>query len=94
MVTDRRGVWLRALPVEQGRWRLRTDLDGVDPRFVRRLVAMEDARFYLHPGVDPVAALRAAAGDLRAGRIRSGGSTLDMQLARRLHPRAARRWPS
>ena len=87
VVLDRRGAWLRALPVEHGRWRLRADLDGIDPSFLRRLVALEDARFYFHPGVDPVAALRAAAGDLRAGRIRSGGSTLDMQLARRLHPR-------
>ncbi|HEX4197976.1 MAG TPA: hypothetical protein VHZ26_11090, partial [Caulobacteraceae bacterium] len=24
---DRRGAWLRALPVEQGRWRIRADLE-------------------------------------------------------------------
>ncbi len=87
VVLDRHGAWLRALPAEQGRWRLRADLDRVDPVFVRRLIAMEDARFYLHPGVDPVSALRAAASDLKAGRVHSGGSTLTMQLARRLHPR-------
>ena len=87
VVLDRHGVWLRALPAEQGRWRLRADLDRVDPVFVRRLIALEDARFYLHPGVDPLSVLRAAAGDLAAGRIRSGGSTLTMQLARRLQPR-------
>ncbi len=88
VVSDRRGRLLRALPAEQGRWRLRADLARIDPVFVRRLVALEDARFYGHPGVDPVATLRAAAGDLLARRVRSGGSTLDMQLARRLHPRA------
>ena len=87
VVLDHQGRWLRALPVEQGRWRFRADLDHVDPLFVRRLIALEDARFYVHPGVDPAAALRAAVGDLLAGRVRSGGSTLDMQLARRLHPR-------
>ena len=87
VVLDRHGAWLRALPADQGRWRLRADLERIDPLFVRRLVALEDARFYLHPGVDPLAALRAAAGDLRSGRIRSGGSTLTMQLARRLDPR-------
>src|SRR5215469_11896267 len=32
---DRRGAWLRALPVEQGRWRIRADLDRTDPTFVR-----------------------------------------------------------
>ena len=87
VVLDWQGRWLRALPAEQGRWRLQADLDHVDPVFVRRLVALEDVRFYLHPGVDPVAALRAAAGDLLTRRVHSGGSTLTMQLARRLQPR-------
>jgi penicillin-binding protein 1C len=87
VVLDRRGVWLRALPVEQGRWRLRADLDRTDPVFVRRLIALEDRHFWVHPGVDPAAVLRALAADLRAGEIRSGGSTLTMQLARRLAPR-------
>jgi penicillin-binding protein 1C len=87
VVLDRNGAWLRALPVEDGRWRLRADLDRTDPVFVRRLIALEDAHFWLHPGVDPLALLRAAASDLTAGRIRSGGSTLTMQLARRLEPR-------
>jgi hypothetical protein len=30
---DRRGAWLRALPVEDGRWRIRADLDRTDPAF-------------------------------------------------------------
>jgi penicillin-binding protein 1C len=87
VVLDRNGAWLRALPVEGGRWRLRADLGRTDPRFLRRLVALEDQRFWIHPGVDPLAVVRAAASDLSAGRIRSGGSTLTMQLARRLDPR-------
>ena len=87
VVLDRHGVWLRALPVEDGRWRLRADLDRTDPVFVRRLIALEDAHFWLHPGVDPIALARAAASDIKAGRVRSGGSTLTMQLARRLEPR-------
>ena len=53
---DRRGAWLRALPVEDGRWRIRADLDRTDPSFVARLIAVEDARFWRHPGVDPFAA--------------------------------------
>jgi penicillin-binding protein 1C len=87
VVTDRDGVWLRALPVDDGRWRLRADLRRTDPTFVRRLIAIEDARFWIHSGVDPLAIARAAVSDLTAGRIRSGGSTLTMQLARRLDPR-------
>ena len=87
VVLDTRGAWLRALPVERGRWRIRTDLDRTDPIFVRRLIAIEDARFWLHPGVDLISVARAAAGDLIHGRITSGGSTLTMQAARRLEPR-------
>ena len=86
VVVDRQGVWLRAVPTDGGRWRLRADLERTDRQFIRRLVAMEDSRFWWHPGVDPMAILRAAATDLSAGRIRSGGSTLTMQLARRLDP--------
>ena len=87
LILDRRGVWLRAMTVENGRWRLRADLSRTDPLFIRRLVALEDDHFWLHPGVDPVGLVRAMTSDLTAGRIRSGGSTLTMQLARRLDPR-------
>jgi penicillin-binding protein 1C len=84
---DRNGAWLRALPVEDGRWRIRADLDRVDPIFIRRLIALEDERFWLHPGVDPIAIARALASDIAAGEVVSGGSTLSMQVARRLEPR-------
>lgn len=84
---DRNGAWLRALPVEDGRWRVRADLDRTDPQFLQRLVALEDERFWLHPGVDPVSIARAALSDAAAGRVVSGGSTISMQAARRLEPR-------
>ena len=87
VVLDRQGAWLRALPVEDGRWRLRADLGRTDPRFRARLIAMEDAGFYRHPGIDPLAVVRAAGRNLVRGRITSGGSTLTMQAARRLEPR-------
>jgi penicillin-binding protein 1C len=48
---------------------------------------VEDRRFRYHPGVDPVAVLRAAVTNVVAGRRVSGASTLTMQLARLLEPR-------
>ena len=84
---DRRGAWLRALPVEDGRWRIRADLSRTDPLFLKRLVAIEDARFWLHPGVDPLAVLRAAGSAIAHGHPTSGASTLTMQTARLLEPR-------
>ena len=49
-------------------------------------LAAEDRRFYYHPGVDPLAVLRAAWVDLRAGRVVTGASTITMQLARLQRP--------
>lgn len=84
---DRNGAWLRALPVEQGRWRVRADLQRTDPAFLKNLQAVEDERFRAHLGVDPLSVVRALAGNLRAGATLSGGSTITMQTARLLEPR-------
>ncbi|HPA37144.1 MAG TPA: penicillin-binding protein 1C [Phenylobacterium sp.] len=84
---DHRGAWLRALPVEDGRWRIRADLTRTDPTFQKRLVAVEDGRFWLHPGVDPFSVVRAIGSAVVHGRPTSGASTLTMQTARLLEPR-------
>ncbi len=87
VVEDREGRWLRGFTTPEGRWRLAADLGHVDPRFVRALVAVEDERFWLHPGVDPIAVIRAASSFARAGQATSGASTITMQLARLIEPR-------
>src|SRR5688500_6828297 len=46
-------------------------------------VAVEDHRFFMHPGVDPIALGRAVLRNVRSG-PRQGGSTLTQQLARTL----------
>ncbi len=86
VVLDRQGAWLRALPVESGRWRIRADLDRIDPVFLRRVTRMEDGRFGWHAGVDPLAVMRALASAAVHGRPTSGASTLTMQTARLLTP--------
>ena len=48
------------------------------------LVAVEDRRFYEHRGVDWRGIGRAVAVNLKAGRIRQGGSTLTQQAAKNL----------
>jgi penicillin-binding protein 1C len=68
-------------------WRVPVRKEDVDPDYVRALVAYEDHRFYRHPGVDPLAAARALAQDLRHVRVVSGASTITMQLVRILEPR-------
>jgi len=87
VVVDRNGEWLMAFTTRQGTWRLEARLNEIDPEFRRRLVAIEDERFWFHPGVDPIALARASIAYARAGRVTQGGSTITMQLARLLEPR-------
>lgn len=86
MVRDAAGRMLALRATAHGQWRFATSVDEVAPILPRLLVAVEDRRFYAMPGVDPLAALRAAWQMVRAGRVVSGGSTLTMQVARLLHP--------
>src|SRR5262249_972966 len=51
VVLDRNGEWLVAFTTRDGRWRLAAQLDEIDPDFQRRLVRIEDERFWFHPGV-------------------------------------------
>src|SRR6185436_2371920 len=56
------------------------------------IVAVEDRRFFLHPGIDPIGTARAAFRDIRRGGRAEGGSTLTQQLARTLFLSNARTW--
>ncbi len=85
-VDDASGHVLALRPATGGVWKFRTEAEQV-PRFLRDLlVDIEDRHFYVHPGIDPVAAMRALWLDVRAGHVVSGGSTLTMQVARLLTP--------
>ena len=86
-VVDRQGRTVAVLPALGGVWRFRAGVGDVAPVLVDMLIRTEDRHFWRHPGVNPLALLRAGAQDLRAGRIVSGGSTLTMQAARLLEPR-------
>ncbi|WP_186367166.1 peptidoglycan glycosyltransferase PbpC [Yersinia vastinensis] len=69
-----------------GVWRYPVTLQDVSPYYLQALLTFEDRWFYRHPGVNPLALVRAAWQDLRAGKILSGGSTLSMQVARLIDP--------
>src|SRR5262249_34200568 len=59
-------------------------LDEISTDLQHAVVAVEDRRFYYHPGIDPIGLGRALARDLRNGSRAEGGSTLTQQLARTL----------
>jgi penicillin-binding protein 1C len=87
IVYDRDGNPLRVfLPVDD-KYRFPIKLDEVPPELIRALIASEDRHFFHHPGVDPVAMLRATWSNIRARRVVSGASTIPMQIARMAEPR-------
>jgi penicillin-binding protein 1C len=86
VVLDRAGEPLRFFLAADERWRLPVSLDEVPPELIEALVSSEDRWFYRHPGVNPLAIMRAAVHNLRARRVVSGASTLSMQVARMIEP--------
>ena len=60
------------------------DLDALPDYVPAAFIAIEDRRFYHHPGFDPIGMMRAMATNVRAGRVVQGGSTLTQQLAKNL----------
>jgi 1A family penicillin-binding protein len=60
-------------------------LDRIAVHFKDAVIAVEDHRFYLHPGIDPIALARAALNNLKSGAGTQGGSTITQQLARTLY---------
>ena len=58
--------------------------DQIATSFKDAVIAVEDHRFYLHPGIDPIALTRATVYNLRSEAGAQGGSTLTQQLARTL----------
>jgi 1A family penicillin-binding protein len=59
-------------------------LDQIPEHLSNAFVAIEDHRFFSHPGVDPIGLARAIARNVASPGTREGGSTLTQQLARTL----------
>ena len=59
-------------------------VDQLPPYLIDAVLAVEDRRFYGHPGVDFIGLARAMVANLRAGHVVQGGSTLTQQLAKNL----------
>lgn len=60
------------------------DLDKLPPYVPKAFIAIEDRRFYWHPGFDPIGIFRAMGKNVASGRLVEGGSTITQQLARNL----------
>ncbi len=72
--------------------RIITPLTEVPKVLVNAVLAAEDARFYRHAGIDPLAVLRAAFTNVKSGRIVQGGSTVTQQTVKNLFLSQERTW--
>ena len=78
------GELMRLTLAPDQQYRLWVPLAKIAPTLVDAVLLYEDRRFYAHPGVNPAALVRSA-WQMGSGGRRQGGSTLTMQLARRLY---------
>jgi membrane peptidoglycan carboxypeptidase len=60
------------------------DLSDCPKSLIDAILAVEDRRFFHHPGLDPAGIARAFWSDLTSGNLAQGGSTLTQQLAKNL----------
>lgn len=81
VLEDRKGDLLGARIADDGQWRFPRD-SNVPRKFEKAILQFEDERFYYHPGIDPLALIRAVYQNIREGEIVSGASTLSMQVIR------------
>lgn len=91
-VYDARHRLLRLTLASDEQYRLWVPLEKIAPALVEGVLLYEDRWFHWHPGVNPWSLARAALATA-GGERRMGGSTLTMQLARRLYKLDSRSVP-
>src|SRR5512133_3485339 len=74
------GFLLGARVADDGQWRFPPP-DSLPDKYVAALINYEDRWFRWHPGINPVAIVRALSDNIKANEIVSGGSTITMQVA-------------
>jgi membrane peptidoglycan carboxypeptidase len=72
--------------------RLDVPFEQISPYFKDAVIAVEDHRYYIHLGIDPIAVTRAAVYNLRSSEGTQGGSTITQQLARNFFLTAEPTW--
>jgi penicillin-binding protein 1C len=92
LVFDSKGRLLRATLASDEQFRFPPGGIPLPEKYVTALVLGEDKRFYLHPGVDPLALVNAAYTNIKTGSRIRGGSTITMQVARLANPKPRTYW--
>jgi 1A family penicillin-binding protein len=78
-VYDASGQRAFSIPTD---YRIEVPLDRMSPNLRNAVVAVEDARFFEHDGIDSIRVVSAVMTDLQKRRFAEGASTITQQLAR------------
>ncbi|TPG72373.1 penicillin-binding protein 1C [Hymenobacter nivis] len=88
LVTAADGTVLHAFLNPTQKWRMKTELHEITPALQRAIIYKEDRYFRYHFGVNPGAVVLAAGRNLFGRGRTTGASTITMQVARLLEPKA------
>jgi penicillin-binding protein 1C len=92
VILDRLGHPLRHSFSDRGEKRNWQHLNELPPLLSQVFVASEDHRFFEHKGIDPLSLLRVVRDLLVDRQLRSGASTITMQLAKIYWPELKSKW--
>jgi penicillin-binding protein 1C len=87
VVYDAQGHLLRVTLSPDGQIRFPLTADSLPRKYLAAVTACEDKRFFIHPGVDPLALAKSFFVNLSRGKRVRGGSTINMQVARLSSPK-------
>jgi penicillin-binding protein 1C len=89
IIYDEHNELLGAHIAKDGQWRFPYS-DSVPDKFKTCIIFFEDEYFHRHIGINPVSLSKAFVKNNKSGKIKSGGSTLTMQVARLMRKNKSR----
>ena len=81
VILDKHNQLLGAKIASDGQWRFKSE-DSISLKFKECITNFEDEYFEYHPGINPVSIIKAFISNIKSNKIKRGGSTLTMQVAR------------
>ncbi len=91
ILVDNNNQLLAAKIANDGQWRF-PEMEKVPVKFEKCILYFEDEYFYKHPGFNPVSIFNSIKRNISSGKIKSGGSTLTMQVARMMRGNKSRNY--
>jgi penicillin-binding protein 1C len=91
ILLDKQNQLLAAKIASDGQWRF-PQCDSVPVKFKHCITLFEDEYFPYHPGINPVSIFKSIKRNISAGKIKSGGSTITMQVARMMRQNQKRNY--